>query len=168
MPDAVRMSYADIRTVRTRKTFQAVFEGPIEQMGEFMRLFGPPQPDAEIWAAIARLKPAPQIEAHPDTVEDKSTPPRTLAQTAAFLGTRQTFRRFLMERRGEKGFCTEHDAKHFIYEICGISSRTELNTNEIAARKFSDLRADYRNWLHGVDPRADPDSVMPRQPEDAG
>jgi hypothetical protein len=159
---AIRATYADIRTVRTRKVYQIVFEGPIEEMGRAMELFGPPMPDAEVWAGIARLKSPTQIDAPPETVEDKSTPPRTLAQVAAFLGTRQTFRRFLMERRGEKGFCTEHDAKHFIYEICGITSRTDLNTNEIAARKFSDLRADYRNWLHGIDPMADPDEIAPQ------
>lgn len=39
MNDAVRMSYANIKTVPSRKVFQAVFEGPIEQMMEFMELF---------------------------------------------------------------------------------------------------------------------------------
>lgn len=150
MKSAIAVTYADIRTVRTRKVFQIVFEGPIEQMGAAMELFGPPLPDAEVWAGVARLKARPQIEAEANEPESEDNvgprPPKALAQRAAILGTLQPFRRFLSETGGVDIIGPDEAAVE-IKRRCGITSRKELDSNEIAARHFRNICTDYDNWM---------------------
>lgn len=54
---AIAGTYADLKFIRTRRTAQVVIEIPIERAGEVVDLFGAPQPDAEVWVALARLNP---------------------------------------------------------------------------------------------------------------
>jgi hypothetical protein len=147
MADAIRATYADIKTVRTRKVYQIVFEGPIEEMGAAMALFGPPMPDAEVWAGIARLKaPGAEIE----HANDESKPARPLSQVAGYLCNIVTFRRWLSET-GEGDAITGTDgAADEVRRRCGIKSRAELDTNSEAASIFRTMRADYDNWMRDV------------------
>ena len=47
--------YHNLRTVISQKVAQVVIEIPMEQMQEFVRLFGAPNP--ETWIALARIEP---------------------------------------------------------------------------------------------------------------
>jgi hypothetical protein len=137
--DALRATYADIKTVRTRKVYQIVFEGPIEEMGMAMALFGPPSPDAEVWAGIARLRP----EAARSEPENKARP---LSQIAAFHCNKPLFRQFLAEKIGKPVHGAD-EAADVVREQCGVRSRTELDSNEVAARHFRNLKADFDLWM---------------------
>lgn len=157
MNDAVRMSYANIKTVPSRKVFQAVFEGPIEQMMEFMELFGAPNGHAETWAGIARLRddvaPEPAILPQPanDADDDAGHPPRPLSQVSAILCGIVAFRVFLSETFGMwEHQPTTDEAADFVRKHCRVHSRKELDTNDVAARRFKDLRSRYEFWRNAA------------------
>lgn len=55
-PAAIRATFSDFKTVKTRSVAQLVFEIPIEQADTALKaLGGVPQPQAEKWVGIARL-----------------------------------------------------------------------------------------------------------------
>lgn len=54
---AIRATFADWRTVKTRKALQLIFEVSLEQQAEVLAILGAPMPDVDTWVAIARLKP---------------------------------------------------------------------------------------------------------------
>ena len=143
-PAALRCTYADIKTVRTRKVYQIVFEGPIEEMAHAMAVFGAPMPDAEVWAGIARLIPArpsaPQIE--------QDRPPAKLSQIAGILCNEGAFRRWLCETGDFPGIAVL-DLDMAVDELrrrCGVPSRRELDTDGKAAARFRDLKGEYEAW----------------------
>jgi hypothetical protein len=155
MADVLKATYADLKTVKTRSTCQVILELPIEALTEVVALLGAPLPGGEVWVAIARLKDAPQIEAEanqePDTdIGEIDKPPRPLSQVAAILCTIQTFRRFLSERF-KRTISGEDEAAALVRDICRVKSRRELDTDTAAASAFRGMRADYRNWMHGID-----------------
>ena len=51
----VRGTYADLKFIKTRKVVQMVIEMPIEAGAAVVEVFGVPQPDQEVWCAVARL-----------------------------------------------------------------------------------------------------------------
>jgi hypothetical protein len=142
MPDVLKATYADIKTVKTRGVCQIVLEMPIEGMQDAIALLGAPVPGNEVWCAIARLRTgadAPAIE-----------PPAkkgTLAQQAGILCGEPAFQRLAQEN----GYpVTVDGAADFLRYQCNVTSRADLDSDAEAARKFRDLRADYKLWLSGV------------------
>lgn len=153
--NGIRMSYANIKTVPSRKVFQAVFEGPIEQMMHFMELFGAPNPHEETWAGMMPIAapgvgPEPAILPPPanDADENAGHPARPLSQIAGMLCNVIAFRRWL-EETGEITISGNEEAAAEVRRRCGVKSRSELDNNDIAARHFRNLRADYNNWISG-------------------
>ena len=55
-PAAIRATFSDWRTVRTRRALQLIFEVPLEQQAAVLAILGAPLPEAETWCAIARLQ----------------------------------------------------------------------------------------------------------------
>jgi hypothetical protein len=70
---ALRATYSDLKIIKTRDSFQIIFEMPLAEFNHAMAVLGgAPRPDGEVWVAIARLNPnlaraeaTPQIQAHP-------------------------------------------------------------------------------------------------------
>lgn len=156
MADAMRLNYANVSGVPSRKVYRVILEGPIEQMGQFTALFGPPKPHEDSWVGIAPLRDGAEHE--PDTEADRVDvqPPRPLSQIAAMLGTKVTFRRWLQEsgKRPDIPLNTADMAADEVRRRCGVKSRKELDTNELAARRFRDMRSDYSNWMRDEAPAA--------------
>jgi len=50
------------------------------------------------------------------------------------------------------GASAEERAIEHIYEVCGISSRTELNGNQHAKDKFDEMEREYDIWKDKKDP----------------
>jgi hypothetical protein len=50
------------------------------------------------------------------------------------------------------GASAEEKAIEHIYEVCGISSRTELNGNQHAKDKFDEMEREYDIWKDKKDP----------------
>lgn len=129
MTNALAMTYSDIKTVKTRGCFQVVLEGPIEQMEQAMKLLGAPNPKVERWVGIALLQEG--------AVEAKGG---KHAQQAGILCSQGAFLKYIEAR-------DEEAAAQFIRDHCGVQSRRHLDTSDIAARKFLDLKGDYELWL---------------------
>lgn len=150
MSDVLKATYADIKTVKTRGVCQIVLEMPIEGMQDAMNLLGAPVSGNEVWVAIARLKSGTETA----TV----TPVRkgTLAQQAGILCGEPAFRRYLAEKLwdGQVIMLDLDMAADTVRTHCGVTSRADLDKDDIAATKFHDLRADYKLWLSGVEAAA--------------
>jgi hypothetical protein len=144
--DALKATYADLKTVKTRSTVQIILEMPIEALPEVVSLLGAPVPGNEVWVAIARLRSG---------TEDVAEPPArkgTLAQQAGILCADKAFWKFLNAKGGmsDEDISTTEAAAKMLRWICQIDSRTALDQDSIAATRFHDLRADYTLWLKGV------------------
>jgi len=72
-------------------------------------------------------------------------------QKAGMLCRESWFHRFLDEVY-EMTNTTESKAIRFLHDICGISSRTELNGNKEAQKAFDDLVEEYEQWSQKNDP----------------
>ena len=67
---ALQATYSDLKIIKTRDSFQIIFEMPLAEFNHAMAVLGgAPRPDGEVWVAIARLNPslsraeaAPQIQ----------------------------------------------------------------------------------------------------------
>ena len=70
---ALQATYSDLKIIKTRDSFQIIFEMPLAEFNHAMAVLGgAPRPDGEVWVAIARLNPSlsraetpPQIQAAP-------------------------------------------------------------------------------------------------------
>lgn len=127
--DLLKMTYSDIKTVKTRSCYQIVLEGPIEQMEAAMQLLGAPNPKVERWVAVALL-----TEAAAEARGGK------YAQQAGILCNEGAFIKWM-------GATDAEGAANLLRDHCGVVSRAHLDTNDTAARKFLDLKADYQLWL---------------------
>lgn len=131
-PAALRMTYSDIKTVKTRSVYQVVLEGPLEEMEAAMQMLGAPNPKAERWVAVAVLK-----EGAAEVKGGK------LAQRAGILCNEGGFQRFMDTNNAE-------DAAEAVRQHCGVTSRAHIDSSDGASRKFLDLVGDYDLWLRGV------------------
>lgn len=130
--DLLKMTYADIKTVKTRSCYQIVLEGPIEQMEAAIQLLGAPNPKVERWVAVALLK-----EGAAEVRGGK------LAQRAGILCNEGGFRRFMDATDAED--CAEKVRQH-----CGVTSRAHIDSSDAASRKFLELAGEYDLWLRDV------------------
>lgn len=149
MPDVLKATYADLKTVKTRGVCQIVLEMPIEGMADAFGLLGAPIPGNEVWVAVARLRPEAVKQIVQGTQEpleaDPPRQPRPLSQLAAMTCNEGRFWRFLAEK-GDYQVKNADDAAQYVRLICGVKSRAEFDTNVHAAGKWRDLRAEYEAW----------------------
>jgi len=140
--NVLKACYADLKTVKTRSTCQIILEMPIEALTDVVALLGAPVPGNEVWVALARLKVGSEEPASEPAVKKG-----TLAQQAGILCGEPAFQRLAQEN----GYpVTVEGAADFLRYQCGVISRADLDKDAEAARKFRDLRADYKLWLSGV------------------
>lgn len=150
-------SYSNLVIIKTRSVVQIVVEVPLERGKEVTDLLGLPQPNAEIPVVVARMDPAKleaqsnvvQLEDHrqPET-DAPNKPPRSLAQIAGILCNSGAFQAFIQENSdGWDHRPTSDEAATWLRANCGVNSRTELNSNDVAAQRFRKIRADYDAWM---------------------
>jgi hypothetical protein len=83
--------------------------------------------------------------------DESFTQVRNRVQKAGILCRESWFHRFLDEVYDMTN-TTESKAIRFLHDICGISSRTELNGNKEAQKAFDDLVEEYEQWSQKNDP----------------
>src|ERR1017187_4347736 len=70
----IKATFADWRPIKGRKQLQLIFEVPLEQTAEVLKMLGAPMPDKLTWCAIAMLDmnaaKAPEPLPHPRTRRD--------------------------------------------------------------------------------------------------
>ena len=136
-PAAIKASYADYRRVKGRKVLQLIFEVPLEQAPQVHEAFGEPLPDGSSWVGIARID-------ENAVVEKKGG--GKLCQRAGILSNEGAFITYLnVERQSDIKYAGMPVAQ-VIRDICGVTSRKELDHNPEAGRKFLDLVASYEAW----------------------
>ena len=139
MPDVLKATYADLKTVKTRSTCQLILELPIEALTDVVALLGAPVPGNEVWVAVARLRPEAVQE--PAAIEHKSQ--KSLAQLAGIICNEPAFWKFAQVNGAD-------EAADYVRVYCGVTSRSALDSNDDAASKFKTLKADYRIWRDGL------------------
>lgn len=78
----------------------------------------------------------------------RQSSPSGLARVAGIWCDSPDFHTWLAELAGQP--ITKADAVEFVYLVCGIQSRAELDTDKIAAQRFvEEIRGPYRQWLAG-------------------
>jgi len=73
--------------------------------------------------------------------------PQNLARQAGILCKDQMFQKFLVES-GEIFDTNEDDATDWLRDAVSIKSRSELQTNQQAARQFLLLNQEFLTWKH--------------------
>lgn len=141
MPDVLKATYADLKTVKTRSTCQLILELPIEALTDVVALLGAPVPGNEVWVAVARLRPE-AVQQEPEQLEPPR-PQKSLAQIAGIVCAQPAFWKYI-QVDGQDA------AAEYVRGHCNISSRAALDSNEDAALAFRTLNTDYKLWLDGI------------------
>ena len=143
-PAAIKATFADFKLIKGRKCAQLVFEVPLEGADAALSaLGGLPRPDAEKWFAIARLDPKAATP-DPAELEKVRRPFETLPapQQAALRSNDPNFQKFIRAVDAD-------DAAGLIRNHCGIKSRSELATNDNAAKTWRALDDEFFRWQRG-------------------
>jgi hypothetical protein len=156
-PLAIRAGYADMKIVKTRQVVQLIFELPISQFdAAYEVLGGLPTPDSEKWFAIAAIKdvaPKPSSpDARPEPKQDK--PARAKRDWHDLMPSQQAgircgeilFLKFLEEERMDD-LREGGSVPDTVRMICGVQSRSELNTNQKARVVWHQLNDQYEAWM---------------------
>ncbi len=131
---AIRATYSDVKLVKTRKVLQLIFEVPIEEADNALRVLGGmPRPDAETWVGIAPI------------TEEAATAPDKPRRRMAELGFVQQAGILCNDPRFQKwcGCVDEIATAFYVREYCGIGSRTELATNAAGRTRWDELRSEF-------------------------
>lgn len=149
----IRGEYVEWKMVKTRKALQLVFEVPLEHQALVQAALGTPMPDQSNPVAICRLiedvreSKVVQLEDHRPVEDDEEPKSRPLSQVAAILCNSGAFQCFIQEESyGWDHRPTSDEAADWLRSVCGIASRTELNTNDDAAARFRKIRGQYEAW----------------------
>jgi hypothetical protein len=147
---AFRACYADWKLIKTRSVIQVIMEIPIHDADAAYRVLGGmPAPASERWFGIAALatghaKPQPVVDKPPAGAKRdwRDIPP---AQQAGIRCDEPAFVAFLKEERADD-WHEANDATKCVRLICGVSSRSELATNQAARVIWHQLDTQYGAW----------------------
>ena len=138
----ISATFSEWKMVKTRKTLQLVFEVPLEKQAEVLRVLGTPMPDKEHWCAIAPLVEKPKAS---EAREHKSWGELSPTQQAGIRCGDIDFRRWVHTRANCCVQPTETEVARWVRSMCGVESRSELNSNEGAAATWRRIDADFLN-----------------------
>lgn len=159
-------SYADWKLIKTRGVIQIVVEVPLHDHDRaYQALGGMPDPQAEVWLGITRVKvpegdaPVPSTLAatlSPSASErgrglpspDKPIKPvsadKKLSQRAGIICNEPAFWKFATEK--DYPLNNADEAAEFVREWCQVESRKDIRLNTPAGELFMDLEGQYRLW----------------------
>lgn len=150
-PAAVSASLVDIRNVSTHKVVRLELHVPAEQAPLVMQAFGWPTMVAPIPVAVARLNG--EAKPDPEPKEKRRWDDLTLREQAVIRCKDPAFWKFCQEKNRcfpEMKRATIEDqvtASEWVRWYCGVISRSDLNTNRVAAEKWRHLDREYQAWL---------------------
>lgn len=137
-PAAIQADFVDLKFIKGRKVMQVILELPIEAGATFVATFGTPNPSTGTPVALARIQPAAKAEPERKQWDDLS-----LAQQAGILCSDPQFQTWFSVPTAEA-------AATKLRIRCNIASRSELDTNRDAARRFREINSGYRATLRGA------------------
>lgn len=151
MTAAFKATYSDWKLVKTRQVVQIVFEVPLAEADSAYELLGGmPAPATERWFGIAALRSPEPVK--PQPVPDKpqagakrdwrDIPP---SQQAGIRCEEPMFISFLKEERSDD-WHESQEAAECVRLICGVTSRSELSTNQKARVIWTQLNSQFEAW----------------------
>lgn len=168
-PAAFRATFSDLKVIKTRKCVQIILEVPTEQFDEAYEVLGGlPNPASERWFAVAAIRTPEALSGAPAPAPDQAIQPRPdrakrdwqdlpASQQAALRGNDATFQAFLREEHANDWreaaawegviWNDESHAAECIRLICGVGSRSELDTNHKARVIWHQLDSQYQAWI---------------------
>jgi hypothetical protein len=139
-PAAIQGSYADLKTVKSRKVIQIIVEIPTEAGDAFVAAFGMPNPAAEIPVALARLQSGPEQAKERRKFEDLP-----LAQQAGIRCSDPVFQQFAVEMLEAPGK-SELWAAESVRKWCGVLTRAELEKSESSTNAWRRIEDKFVAW----------------------
>jgi len=162
---ALAATFADYRTVKSRKVLQLILEIPIEKQAEAFLVLGFPMPDNPPWVAVAKLDPklmqpnstGPKNEAASERAkaEYRFKPPAEQAVVrAARLCTELRFQQWLEPHCAAKGITSsaqpgEESTADLLRRCIGVKSRAEIASDPAACQRFLSIETAYKE-AHGM------------------
>ena len=145
---AIRATYSDLKLVKTRKVLQLIFEVPIEEADNALRVLGGmPRGDAETWVGIALITEEAATRPTKKPRRPMSEVPRS--QQAGILCKDDQFHQFL-ERLYDITIADNDDpticAAEFVCNFCKVDSRTQLDSEPDRGNVWDGLRAQFDAW----------------------
>ena len=134
MDAIIQGTFADMKTVKTRKTLQIIIECPIEMGEQVVKAFGFPDPSKEVNVVIARI----QDKSVHDVVKpvSKAGEGKLLAQDSMlgdFIG------------------CNQCEAENSMKYILEIKSCSELIDGSDTYERFKVFRKDFYDWKRATE-----------------
>lgn len=128
---ALMGSFADFKLIRGRKVAQVIVEVPIEQADLALSVLGGlPQPHTERWIALARLNPSVATDQGEEEPVSRPSSPATRQAWQDMKPSQQSALRCrdraFIDWLGMGG---SDETAMRVREICGVTSRKELDTN---------------------------------------
>lgn len=167
--------YVTYSHIKTRKTFTITIEFPEEKALEVLNILGAPVAESSNPVAVCLLDKS-NIQENPSTgITEHTTKEKTegekLRIRAVMLCKELKFWEFTLSYIPQYGGeeyrkfvddldviekrykCCEGEAHAIlvIYNYCGIDSRSELTTNNIAQKAFKSLDKRYKEWLNPIE-----------------
>lgn len=141
---AIAGVYSDLKPVKTRGVLQIVIEVPMERADEVTRAFGWPQQGESQWLAVARManEPAPEPEPQPQDKPQRRFEEMPRSQQAALKCQDDDFQEWIGARGRPEH--RETDTIHHLRERLGVESRSQLDTNAEAAKRWDALLLRYQ------------------------
>lgn len=138
--NAFRATYADWKLVKTRQTIQIVLEIPLHDAdAAYEVLGGMPDPSKERWFGVAPLVAQQEEKKARDWRDMKPQ------QQAGIRCADPTFVAFLREQHPDD-WHEAPDAAECVRLICGVSSRSELETNQKSRVIWKQLDDHFGAW----------------------
>ena len=151
---AIKATFADIQTVKSRNVLVLKFECPLEQADAALRaLGGVPIPGTERWCGIARLAetaaapaPAKNYARSAKVIYANKSEGEQAVTRAALLSKDEQFQRW----KGVYGWQhPEEAAANYIRSFCGVESRREIAGDDDALERFKRLETSFDLWRKG-------------------
>jgi len=139
----IRAEFVDFKNIKTRNTFQLIFEVPAEQTQDVLTKLGHPNNHESTWVGIARLA------CMSDKMEEK---PKSFAGQAKMMSEENEFNEFINHMNKTEGIPARatnrsvHECEEKIEYWCGVASCSELIEGTEAGKKFKQLQAQYLSW----------------------
>lgn len=152
----VLASFEDVKRVKTRKTWQLIFEVPEERYDAAIHVLGgSPQSGSDRWVGIARVDEklalvGPTDDSAAATVDTKFKAKRpwdevSPREQACIRCNEPAFGLWLHEYLGgdDPDFPVEQAVKNY----CGVTSRSELNTSAAGEANWRRLDEEYQDYI---------------------
>ena len=145
---AICANLVDVRNIAAHKCVRLEIHVPVEQASAVMAAFGWPTMVDPVPVGIARLDMSKVADEAPKTKRHFADLP--LAQQVALRCNEPGFWTFLAHRLGD-GVTDSDKAADIVRIECGVSSRSELNSNKSAAAKWKLIDDGYWAWSRGLE-----------------